>query len=261
MGILNATPDSFFDGGSYGDGLDKITDRAADMVQAGAALLDVGGESTRPGALPVSIDEELSRIIPVIETINSRFDVKISVDTSKSEVAAKAMAAGADWINDISAGRFDERMPSVVSDTGAAVVLMHSRERPATMQDNPHYQDVSADVVRELNEAVVKFQQAGVKKEMIILDPGIGFAKSVNDNLTLLRSCTRLLETGYPLLIGTSRKSVIGAVTGRDVNERLAGSLATVSETYRQGARLFRVHDVAETVDLLTMIDAIYLGV
>ncbi len=260
MGILNATPDSFFDGGVYGTDLAKTIDRASKMVTDGATILDIGGESTRPGAEKISCDEELSRVIPVVEAIASRFDITISVDTTKSEVAKLGMGSGAHWINDISAGRFDNNMAQVVSETDATIILMHSRQTPKTMQENPHYSSTTHDVISELLKSVQYFINASVVKDKIVLDPGIGFAKSVSDNLMLLQSCNEFLETGYPLLIGTSRKSFIGEITGKDVSERVAGSLATISETYRQGASIFRVHDVAETVDLLKMIDAIQKG-
>lgn len=260
MGILNVTPDSFFDGGVYGNDLPATIDRAASMIRDGAFILDVGGESTRPGSLPVGTQEELDRVIPVIESLTSRFDCMISVDTTKSTVARIACNSGAHWINDISAGRLDSEMSSVCAELGATVVLMHSRKTPLTMQTTTFYDDVVNDVVQELLMSVNLFISAGVSKASIILDPGIGFAKSVDDNLCLLRSCRQFLETGLPLMIGTSRKSVIGAVTGRDSSERLAGSLATIAETYRQGASIFRVHDVAETVDLLKMIDAMNGG-
>lgn len=260
MGILNVTPDSFFDGGVYGTTLSATIDRAATMIRDGVSILDVGGESTRPGAIPVSLQEELERVIPIIESLRSRFDIAISVDTTKSIVARTSVIAGANWINDISAGRFDPLMASVCAETGAKIVLMHSRNDPRTMQINPGYCNTVTDVLRELFVQVDSFVESGVSRDSIILDPGIGFGKSVNDNLLLLRSCQAFLDTGFPLLVGTSRKSIVGAVTGKPTSQRLAGSLATISETYRQGATIFRVHDVAETVDLLKMIDAIHGG-
>lgn len=260
MGILNVTPDSFFDGGLYGTDLSKTIDRAALMVKHGAAILDIGGESTRPGAEPVSVEQELDRVVPVIKELASRFDITLSVDTTKSKVAHEAVNAGAHWINDVSAGRFDSEMKTVAADLNATVVLMHSRENPETMQNNPNYDNVVNDVVEELLQSVETFICAGVDKQKIILDPGIGFAKSVENNLTLLNNCSSFLETGYPLLIGTSRKSVIGAITGKEADRRLAGSLATIGETYRQGATIFRVHDVEETVDYLKMVDAVIRG-
>jgi len=261
MGILNVTPDSFFDGGLYGTDLSATIDRAASMIRDGATVLDIGGESTRPGSQPVGLQEELDRVIPVIESLKTRFDTTLSVDTTKSVVARTAIKSGVHWVNDISAGRFDSDMSTVCAEFGVTTVLMHSRKTPLTMQMNFSYTNLVRDVVEELLSSVNHFIQAGVSRDSIILDPGIGFAKSVNDNLALLRSCYSFIETGFPLLIGTSRKSVIGAVTGKESSGRLAGSLATVAETYRQGATIFRVHDVAETVDLLKMIDAMNGGV
>jgi len=257
MGILNITPDSFFDGGTYGIDLSKTIDRASSMIRDGATILDVGGESTRPGSKAISLDEEQSRVSPVIESLSSRFDITISVDTTKSKVALDALQNGAHWVNDISAGRFDSEMCSVVNESEATIVLMHSRKRPETMQDSPHYTNVTSEVKQELLESVELFTSAGVLKSKIILDPGIGFAKSVSDNITLLQECSQFTNLGFPVLIGTSRKSFIGNILGKEVAHRLAGSLATVGETYRQGASLFRVHDVAETVDFLKMMDSI----
>ncbi len=257
MGILNITPDSFYDGGTYGVDLSKTIDRAATMIADGASILDIGGESTRPGSKTISQDEELSRVIPVIEEISKRFETTISVDTTKSSVAHAAMHTGAHWINDISAGRFDSEMKTVASATDATIVLMHSRKRPETMQDNPRYSNVVANVKDELLQAVELFVSAGVNRSKIILDPGIGFAKSISDNISLLKSCHEFSNFEFPLLIGTSRKSFIGEITGKDVSQRLAGSLATIGETYRQGASIFRVHDVAETVDYLKVLSSI----
>lgn len=226
------------------------------MVFDGAHIIDVGGESTRPGAAPVSVQEELDRVIPAVETITSNFNVIISVDTSKAAVAKESIGAGAHWINDVSAGRNDKDMAATVADLEIPVVLMHSRKTPKDMQDEPFYSDVTNEVQAELAESVKHFLDAGVQKHQIVLDPGIGFAKRVEDNLLLLKEC-EVLTSEYPLLIGTSRKSLIGEVTGKPVEKRLAGSLATVGETYRRGASIFRVHDVAETVDFLKMMDAI----
>lgn len=254
MGILNVTPDSFYDGGKYTDNLLK---RIAQMVSEGVDIIDVGGESTRPGSASVSAQQELDRVLPAIETISTEFDVIISVDTSKAAVARQSVSAGAHWINDVSAGRNDADMAKTVASLETPVVLMHSRKTPETMQINPYYDDVVSEVFTELEESVALFVNSGVKKENIILDPGIGFAKRLEDNLRLLNECERFSEL-YPLLIGTSRKSFIGTVTGKEVAERLAGSLATVGVTYNKGARIFRVHDVAATVDYLKMIDAIH---
>lgn len=253
MGILNATPDSFYDGGKYTDNLRMRIDQ---MVADGVDIIDVGGESTRPGSKPVSMQEELKRVLPAIGYIRSTSNTIISCDTSKSMVAKEALMQGAHWINDVSAGRNDSKMATVVAEAGVPVVLMHSRKKPENMQDSPHYENPTYEVLKELYEAVSLFCESGVDQEKIILDPGIGFAKRVTDNLQLLREISTLAKE-YPVLIGTSRKSFIGEITGSTVDKRLAGSLATVGETYRRGASIFRVHDVAETVDYLKMVDAI----
>lgn len=253
MGILNVTPDSFYDGGKYTDNLKR---RVEQMIAEEVDIIDVGGESTRPGSQPVSLQEELDRVLPAIECIRSISNTLISIDTSKASVAKEAIGNGADWVNDVSAGRHDAAMAETVGELDCPVVLMHSRKKPENMQDNPHYDDVIKEVKAELKESVKLFLDAGVQKEDIVLDPGIGFAKNLADNLKLLQECQKL-SVDYPLLIGTSRKSFIGTITGKEVENRLAGSLATVGETYRHGASIFRVHDVAETVDYLKMVDAI----
>ena len=252
MGILNVTPDSFYDGGRFSL---RARERALEMVAQGAAIIDIGGESTRSGAQAVSLDEELSRVIPVVEALAKSVECLISVDTTKSEVARQAMAAGADWINDISGGRFDSAMPHVVSQTGATVVLMHSRATPQTMQEAPFYENVLREVIEELELTTEAFLSASVSPSKIIWDPGIGFAKSVEHNRTLLQSLKEFPKK-YPLLLGTSRKSIIGALTGRSVEGRLGGSLGSVTSAFMQGVRLFRVHDVAETVDCLRVLEA-----
>ncbi len=256
MGIVNATPDSFYDGGRH-DSCGRAVEHALRLVDEGADVIDVGGESTRPGSPPVDMEEEIRRVIPVVEAVGARTSVPISVDTTKAGVAERALQAGASWVNDISAGRFDRAMAGVVAQGGGPVVLMHSRERPATMQQCPSYEDVLAEVESELLGQVTVFTEAGVAEANIVLDPGIGFAKRVEDNLALLRGVDRLAGHGFPVLVGTSRKSFIGQVTGRDVEQRLAGSLGSVAAVYARGVRMFRVHDVAETADLLRVLSAI----
>ncbi len=260
MGILNVTPDSFYDGGRFVGSIEKAIDQVAKMIQSGAAIIDIGGESTRPGSLPVSLEEELLRVIPVVEALHSRFDITLSIDTTKSTIAEAALQCGAHWINDVSAGRFDKNMASVVALHSAVAVLMHSRKAPQNMQKDPFYQDTISEVYSELLEQALLFQKAGVSKDNIILDPGIGFAKRLSDNLLLLKEANAFLRDGYPLLIGTSRKSFLGNITGKESGDRLASSLATISATYMQGASLFRVHDVPETVDFLKTVDAIESG-
>lgn len=256
MGVVNVTPDSFYDGGRHA-GTRAAVAHALALVHDGASVLDIGGESTRPGAAPVSEDEELGRVVPVIEAVSRECDVPISIDTTKSRVAREALAAGATWVNDISAGRFDAAMPSVVATAGCPVVLMHSRERPQTMQASPRYDNTVAEVREELLGRVAAFETAGVAREHIVLDPGIGFAKRPEDNLALLRGIQSLISTGFPLLVGTSRKSLIGAITGKPVEQRLAGSLGSVAAAFARGVKMFRVHDVAETVDMLKVMVAV----
>jgi dihydropteroate synthase len=256
MGVVNVTPDSFFDGGRYVSAGAAIAHGCA-LAAEGADILDIGGESTRPGAATVGAGEESTRILPVIEALAKKTAVPISVDTTKSEVASRAFAAGATWVNDISAGRFDTSMPQFAARAGCPVILMHSRETPATMQADPQYRDVVAEVKAELLERVAVFTGAGVRKENIIIDPGIGFAKRLEDNLALIRRLSELTELGYPVCVGLSRKSFVGRITGRDAEGRLAGTLAALAPARQAGARLFRVHDVRETLDALKVLDAI----
>jgi dihydropteroate synthase len=257
LGIVNVTPDSFFDGGKYASATSAV-EHGLSLVTDGADMLDIGGESTRPGAPPVSADEECRRILPVIRELAAQVVVPLSVDTTKALVAQAALDAGASWVNDVSAGRFDNDMPGVVARNKCPVILMHSRETPVTMQQQPHYGDVVAEVRNELLSSVGVFQRAGVVPESIILDPGIGFAKRFEDNLNLLSRLGDIVALGYPVCVGTSRKSIIGRLTGREAGERLAGSLAGVAAAFYGGATLFRVHDVRETVDVLKVLAAIH---
>jgi dihydropteroate synthase len=259
MGVLNVTPDSFYDGGRYA-APQAAHRQALRLVGDGADIIDVGGESTRPGARPVSAEEEMSRVIPVIEHICRNADVVVSIDTTKAAVAREALRAGAAWINDISAGRADQAMPALAAEKNCPVVLMHSRKTPQDMQVNPHYENVVEEVRSELSESVELFLRHGVSRRNIIVDPGIGFAKRFEDNLVLLRELPALSALGCPILVGASRKSFIGIVTGRDANERLAGSLACVGAAFLKGAKLFRVHDVKETADFLKVMSAIEHG-
>jgi dihydropteroate synthase len=260
MGILNVTPDSFSDGGvlcsSQGVKLDKVIRQAEQMVTDGASLLDIGGESTRPGAALVSLQEELDRVLPVVEKIAAELDVVISVDTSTPELMTAAAECGAGLINDVRAlGR--KGAIKAAAKTGLPVCLMHMQGSPATMQDSPVYTDVVDEVVDFLVQRVGACADAGIAKERLVLDPGIGFGKTVNHNLRLMNSLGRLQALGLPLLIGTSRKSMIGAVLNREVDQRLPGSLATVAIAVMQGAEIIRVHDVAATVDVVRMTRAV----
>lgn len=256
MGVVNVTPDSFYDGGRHADPGPAVA-HALKLIDEGADIIDVGGESTRPGAAPVPAEEELRRVAPVIERLATLTDTPVSIDTTKAEVAGRCLDSGAAWVNDISAGRFDPGMAGLAAERGCPVVLMHSRDKPQTMQENPSYADVVAEVAAELLQRVEHFTAAGVSRGNIVLDPGIGFAKRPEDNLTLLGRLERLGELGFPLLVGTSRKSFVGHVTGRPAGERLSGTLGSVAAAYMHGARLFRVHDVAATVDMLRVLVAI----
>jgi dihydropteroate synthase len=252
MGIVNVTPDSFYDGGRYGN-VDVAVEHAKKLMSEGADIIDIGGASSRPGAEIVSPDEEAGRVIPVVQAM-SKEPVLISVDTTHESVARLALDAGAAIINDISAGRGDPRMPSLAAESGCAMVLMHSRRTPQTMQRETKYVDVVSEVKKELMDAVGLFLKCGVARERIIIDPGIGFAKTAAQNITLLRGLPAFTGTGFPVLIGTSRKSFIGALTGRDAPHRLAGTLGSVAAAFKRGARIFRVHDVAATVDFLKVL-------
>jgi len=249
MGILNVTPDSFFDGGNYRH-KDAAVVRALCMVDEGADIIDIGGESTRPGAEGVSAAEELDRIIPVVEALRRQSPVPISVDTYKSRVALEAVAAGADFINDISAFQFDPEMAGVAAASGAGVFLMHTRGRPREMQKNTEYGDILAEIEAFFKKAIKKALACGIDKEKIAIDPGIGFAKDTDGNLKLLQGLGALKNLGYPILLGTSRKSFIGKILDRPAPAgRLHGSLATVALGVQAGARIFRVHDVAASRD------------
>jgi dihydropteroate synthase len=256
MGILNITPDSFSDGGVHLD-RDKAIEAALRMEQDGAVIIDVGGESTRPGSEEVPVQEELDRVVPVIEGIRKRSDVRISVDTRKARVAAVALDAGAGVINDVSALRHDVEMRSLAAARRVPVILMHMRGEPQTMQEHPHYDDVVRDVARELatwrDEAIA----AGVDPANVLIDPGIGFGKTFEHNLELLAQCDELTRIA-PVVIGASRKGFIGHLTGQAGGApRMAGSLATVAAAHRGGAAIVRVHDVRETVDFLKVLRAV----
>jgi dihydropteroate synthase len=258
MGVINVTPDSFSDGGRLlGDGPDlhRITDIARSMLADGAALLDVGGESTRPGAVDVTVDEELRRIIPVVERL-VELGAVVSVDTSKSEVAERALAAGAHLINDVTGGR-DAAMLDMVATDGAAFCVMHMQGTPRTMQTAPSYRDVVAEVGEYLVERVKACRRAGIAGDRLVIDPGFGFGKTLEHNLALLRNLSRLRIDGVAMLVGMSRKSMIGAVTGRPVESRAVGSAAAALLAVQRGADIVRVHDVAATADALRMLAAI----
>lgn len=255
MGVLNVTPDSFSDGGRYVD-LDAAVERGVVMAGEGAAIVDVGGESTRPGASAVSTAEELERVIPVIERLAARVSVPISVDTSKAEVMRAAIAAGASLVNDVRALREPGAL-AAVAPTGAAVCLMHMQGEPRTMQAAPGYGDVVAEVRSFLAGRIDACLAAGIDRERICIDPGIGFGKTPAHNLALLRALDRLGPPGVPVLVGVSRKSLVGMITGRPPDGRLAGSLAFAALAVAGGAAIVRAHDVAETVDAVKVASAL----
>jgi len=257
MGILNVTPDSFHDGGRY-PSAQAAVERAKEMAAAGAGIIDVGGESTRPGADPVSVEEELKRVIPVIEAVAPALDAIISIDTSKAAVAEAALAAGAGMINDVTALRADPRMAEVAARAACPLCLMHMLGEPRTMQEDPQYEDVITDIKDFFRERIDFALAAGIKKENLILDPGIGFGKTLEHNLTIIRRLDELTDLGLPLLIGASRKRFVGAITGEeDTEKRLAGTIAVNVYAYAGGARIFRVHDVAENAQALKVAAAI----
>ncbi|SDJ91279.1 Dihydropteroate synthase [Microbulbifer yueqingensis] len=256
MGVLNTTPDSFSDGGRYyREGrldLDVALSRAERMLAEGAAILDIGGESTRPGAVPVGEQEELDRVVPLVEAISARLEVVISVDTSTPAVMTAAAAAGAGLINDVRALERPGALQAA-AETGLPVCLMHMQGQPGTMQQAPRYTDVVAEVSDYLHRRVQACSEAGITREKIVVDPGFGFGKTDEHNLALLRALDRLAPATIPVLAGLSRKSMIGRLLGREVEERLPGSLALAMLAAQRGARILRVHDVAATADVLKL--------
>jgi dihydropteroate synthase len=243
VGVLNVTPDSFSDGGRYLDP-ERAWSQASRMIEQGAAVIDVGGESTRPGATPVEVAEEIDRVLPVVERIRARSDVPISIDTRRALVANAALEAGADIVNDVSA-LSDRRMAEVVAASGAGLVLMHMRGTPATMQRDPRYRDVAAEVTDELGARVAEAVGSGITPERIVVDPGIGFGKTFQHNLELIASLSLLSRLGRPIMLGVSRKAFLGAIVGAAVpEERAIATAAACVMGYLNGARIFRVHDL-----------------
>lgn len=257
MGILNVTPDSFYDGGRFFNP-QKAVEHALRMVDEGADIIDVGGESTRPGAQPVSIDEELKRVIPVIEALTKKISIPISIDTYKACVAEEAIKAGATIINDISGLRFDPEMAYIASKYSVPVVLMHIKGTPKDMQKNPHYEALIPEIIEYLRESIIMAKQAGVDENMIIIDPGIGFGKLPEHNLQIIKNLREFCYLGKPILIGVSRKSFIGKVLNEpSPDKRLEGTAAAVTASILNGANIVRVHDVGFMSKIVKVADAI----
>lgn len=254
MGILNVTPDSFSDGGRFNQ-LEQALQQAQSMLDEGADFIDVGGESTRPGAAEVSVQQELDRVVPVIEAINSRFDTLISIDTSKAVVMTEAVQAGAVLINDVRALQEDGALEAAAA-TDASICLMHMQGQPRTMQHRPHYDDLIDDISDFLRQRIRACDSAGISQEQILLDPGFGFGKALQHNYQLLNKLEHFHRLGCPLLVGMSRKSMLGKLLNNDVQERLAGSLACATIAALKGAQIIRVHDVGPTVDALKVVQA-----
>jgi len=261
MGVLNVTPDSFSDGGQFFDAGNAV-EHALAMRQAGAHIIDIGGESTRPGAQPVSAGEELDRVLPVIDALTQMAEFKeaplpISIDTRKAEVADVALRRGCHMVNDISAASDTEMAGVLREHPGVPIVLMHMKGDPATMQESPHYEDVVREVSDFLSTRAEELVRSGIEPERIIIDPGVGFGKRFRDNLELLNRVDSFLRLGYPLLIGASRKRFLGELLDADSGDRLPGNLAVAAHCYRSGVDMIRVHDVAETRGLLRVLDAL----
>lgn len=249
MGILNATPDSFSDGGLYNN-TEYAVSRAVAMVENGVDIIDIGGESTRPGAEQIGVEEELKRVVPVIQAVANRTDVVISVDTYKAEVARKAVEAGATMINDVWGAKADPEMAGVAAEYNVPIILMHNRE-------NPQYSNLMSELIDDLKRSVHICDKAGVKQENIILDPGIGFAKTYEQNIEVMRNLEMITELGFPVLLGTSRKSIVGLTLNLPVSERVEGTGATVCYGIMKGCQIMRVHDVLEMSRTAKMLDAL----
>lgn len=249
MGILNVTPDSFSDGGKFFQHLDAAVARARQLVADGADIIDVGGESTRPDAQPVGLEEELQRVIPVIEALRGEVTVPISIDTTKAEVARQAVAAGAKIVNDISGLTFDPEMPRVCAETGAGVIAMHIQGTPQTMQKNPHYENVLEEVRSFLADRMEALQAAGIRREACVVDPGIGFGKTAQHNLELLAGIPRLRDLGRPVLIGHSRKRFVSKILGRSIDEHSLGTVGISLAAIARGADILRLHEIVPSRD------------
>ena len=259
MGVINVTPDSFSDGGQFFE-KERAVEQALQLASDGADLIDIGGESTRPYSKGISADEEMSRVIPVIEALKKELGVPISIDTLKAQVAREALRWGASMVNDISALRSDPEMASVVAETGVPVILMHMKGTPADMQVNPTYDDVAAEIIGFLRKAMEQAVSRGVRRDRIIVDPGIGFGKTSDHNLEIIRGLGRFQCLEAPILVGSSRKAFIGRILEKKVHERDTGTMATVAAAVMNGAHLVRVHNVKQAVETVKVIDAIKRG-
>jgi len=256
MGIINCTPDSFSDGGKF-DTVDKALAESLKMAGEGASIIDVGGESTRPGSEPVTIEEELERVLPVIEAIRRDSDIWISIDTYKAPVAREALKAGADMINDISGLRFDAAMPKLAAENKVPVIVMHILDTPKTMQRHPEYENVVKDIYSYFSERIESLEKSGIEREKIVLDPGIGFGKTLEHNLSLLNNIEKFAKLERPILVGPSRKFFLGKLLGLPVDDRLEGTAAAVVLAITRGAHIVRVHDVREIARVTQVADAI----
>jgi dihydropteroate synthase len=259
MGVLNVTPDSFSDGGLYFD-KEKAIAHGLRMVEEGADLIDIGGESTRPGSKPLGLEEELRRVIPVIESLAKAVDVPISIDTYKSTLAQKAIEAGAQMINDISGLHFDLDLAKVAATEDIPLILMHIRGTPEAMQKDVHYESLFSEILQSLKESILRAESAGLDPEQIIIDPGIGFGKNLEDNLLLIKNLQEFRILGKPILLGTSRKSFIGKILNADVTERLEGTLSSIAIGVLNGAHIIRCHDVLQAKRAIAVADAIRLA-
>ena len=258
MGIVNVTPDSFSDGGQFNQ-RQQAVNHALMMIEQGADLIDVGGQSTRPGAEQISLAEELERVIPVVEALRQQSTIPISVDTTRAEVARQAIASGADIINDISGATFEPEILEIVAENQVPIILMHIRGTPETMQTLTDYQDLMGEIIQFFQEQIEIASDSGVRRSQIILDPGIGFAKNYQQNIEILRQINQLKNLGFPLLIGTSRKSFIGQILNQDnPQKRVWGTAATCCQAISQGADILRIHDVAEMYDVVRVADVLW---
>lgn len=259
MGVLNVTPDSFSDGGRFFE-KDKAVEHGLVMAREGADIIDVGGESTRPYANELSLQEELDRVIPVIQGLSRELKIPLSIDTLKAEVAREALQAGAAMINDVSALRFDPDMISVAAAAGVPVILMHMKGRPRDMQDHPEYRQVVTEIIQFLREAVDRAVKGGIRRDMIIVDPGIGFGKNLDHNLEIIRELGQFRVLKRPILLGTSNKSFLGRILDNEPHERETGTIASVAAGVMNGAHIVRVHNVGKAVETVKVIDAIKRG-